>query len=147
MRSVRIANHPDFDSVHANVADDRANLVNYNLRWNHMHGIDAQRVLRGNRGHCCHGMAAKHGHGFDIRLNPRAAAAVGPRDNQNACRRAIGHQDAAALTASQMPSTIRSTCAASSPSAITRITGSVPDGRITKRPLPASSASAFAMTA
>ena len=44
-----------------------------------------------------------------------------------------------AATASQMSSTSRSTIAASSPSAITRISGSVPDLRITSRPRPPSS--------
>ena len=44
-----------------------------------------------------------------------------------------------------MSSTTRSTCAGSSPSAITRISGSVPDLRMTRRPLPSSSASAAAI--
>jgi len=59
----------------------------------------------------------------------------------------LQHQAAAFRTASQIRSTTCSTCARSSPSAITRITGSVPDGRMTSRPLPASSASASAITA
>ena len=45
----------------------------------------------------------------------------------------------AAATAAQMSSTIRSTIAGSSPSAMTRISGSVPDLRITSRPRPSSS--------
>ena len=40
---------------------------------------------------------------------------------------------------SQMSSTTRSTSAASSPSAMTRISGSVPDLRMTRRPVPSSS--------
>ena len=91
MRGVRIANHPDFDRVHANVADDCANLVNHHLRWNHVHRIDAQRILRGNGGHRRHRMAAKHRHRLDIRLNPSAATAVGTGDNQYAGCRAFGH--------------------------------------------------------
>ena len=48
------------------------------------------------------------------------------------------HHAAASWTAAQIASTTASTSPASSPSAMTRITGSVPDGRITRRPLPAS---------
>src|ERR1700712_2471736 len=55
------------------------------------------------------------------------------------------HQAAASVTASQIAATTASTSPASSPSAMTRITGSVPDGRMTRRPLPASCASAPAM--
>ena len=57
------------------------------------------------------------------------------------------HQAAAFRTASQIRSTTRSTWPRSSPSAITRITGSVPDGRMTRRPVPRNSASAVAITA
>src|SRR3546814_15874786 len=47
-------------------------------------------------------------------------------------RERVDIQAAAARTASQIMSTTCSTCPASSPSAITRIRGSVPDGRMTK---------------
>ena len=53
---------------------------------------------------------------------------------------------AAALTASHTRSTTVSTMVGLSPSAMTRITGSVPDGLITRRPLPSSSFSAAEMT-
>src|SRR5690242_19951915 len=58
-----------------------------------------------------------------------------------------GHQAAAFLTASQIESTTRSTSPASSPSAITRIFGSVPDLRITSRPRPSSARSPSAIAA
>src|SRR5690606_472021 len=53
----------------------------------------------------------------------------------------------AGLSASQMLSTIRSIAPAWSPSAMTRILGSVPDFRITSRPRPASAASPSAIAA
>ena len=46
----------------------------------------------------------------------------------------VKHQAAASFTAAQIASTTVSTSPASSPSAMTRITGSVPEGRITRRP-------------
>ena len=109
MRSLGIANHTDFDCVHANVADDGADLIHDHLRRNHVHRIDPKRILRGNRGDRRHCMPPKHGDGFNVRLNSRPAAAVGASDNQNASGSAFVHQDAAALTASHMLSTMRST--------------------------------------
>ena len=64
-----------------------------------------------------------------------------------AVRAHLQHQAAACCTAEQIASTTCSTSVASSPSAMTRITGSVPEGRITSRPLPASCVSASAIWA
>ena len=142
----RISNHTDFYSLHANIAHHGGDLVNDHLRWHHMHRIDTQRVLRSDGRNRGHRVPAEHGYRLDIRLNTSAAAAVGPSDDQYARGCVLRHQAAAALTASHMPSTSRSTCSASSPSAITRMTGSVPDGRMTSLPVPANSASASAIT-
>ena len=84
-----------------------------------MHGIDAKRILRGNRGNRRHRMPAEHRHRLDISLNPRPAAAVGASDKDqdaliraeagNFCRRSSCRRHPA--QASQMLSTIwRSTC-------------------------------------
>jgi hypothetical protein len=78
MRSLGIANHTDFYCVHANVADDGADLIHDHLRRYHVHRIDPKRILRGNRGDRRHCMPPKHGDGFNVRLNSRPAAAVGP---------------------------------------------------------------------
>ncbi len=50
--------------------------------------------------------------------------------------RRVGLQAAASVSASTMPSTTSSTSTLSSPSPMTRITGSVPDGRTIRRPWP-----------
>jgi hypothetical protein len=62
-------------------------------------------------------------------------------DAERSALRGSGHgqrskrnQAAMSVSASTMPSTTSSTSALSSPSPMTRITGSVPDGRITRRP-------------
>src|SRR5262249_23624555 len=52
---------------------------------------------------------------------------------------------AAWVSASTMPSTSSSTRNLSSPSPMTRMTGSVPDGRMTRRPWPLRRVSAFSM--
>src|SRR3546814_9394118 len=82
-------------------------------------------------------MAAHHLHGLEVGLYAGASARIRTRDNQNP---SDGHT--ACRTASQMLSTTSATSVSSSPSAITRISGSVPDLRITSRPVPLSRVSA-----
>src|SRR3546814_1175850 len=49
-----------------------------------MDALHAERVLRGDRGDRGHRVAAEHRHRLDVGLNPGAAAAVGPRNDENA---------------------------------------------------------------
>ena len=183
-------------------------LLQHQLGRHRQHGVDAERVLGGDRGDRGHRVAAEHRHGLDVGLDAGAAAGIGAGDDQDPRRHglnlrapsrrdivraaaptrdrprrvelppqfgqtpssasstqsaqkvhsneqmqrvdAVGRQVAAAalaigphfehqaaFTASQTLSTTRATSLASSPSAITRITGSVPDLRISSRPLAA----------
>ena len=147
------ADHADLDRIDADIARPPRRSGRGHLGRDRMDRADAQRVLRGDRGDRGHRVAAEHGDGLDVGLDPRAAAGIGPGDDQ----------DCAAVDSAVMRRSLRGEivkqprpprrcrrpaarpCAGSSPSAMTRISGSVPDLRITSRPRPPSSLSAAAM--
>ena len=81
------ADHADLHRVDADVADDRVDLREDHLGRNRVDRGDAERVLRGDRGDRGHRVAAEHGDGLDVGLNPRAAARIRAGDDQDAGRR------------------------------------------------------------
>ncbi len=77
--------HADLDRIDADVRRDAVDLREHHVGRHRMDALHAQRVLRGDRGDRRHRMAAEHRDRLDIGLGPRAAAAIRPGDNQNAC--------------------------------------------------------------
>ena len=78
------ADHPDLDRVDADIVDHRVDLRQHHLGRNRMDRGHAERVLRGDRGDRGHRVAAEHGDGLDVGLNPRAAARIRAGDDQDA---------------------------------------------------------------
>ena len=147
-----------------------ARIISAGTGWT---AVTPSGVLRGDRGDRGHRVAAEHGDGLDIRLNPRAAARIRAGDDQDPGRRrhctppSTRPSEAKFSMCTSMAPYARNReqrvhaadwhrrrrcrrpaarpAPASSPSAMTRISGSVPDLRITRRPRPSSSASAAAI--
>jgi hypothetical protein len=86
LRGFRRSDHADLHRIDADVADTAFDLRHDDLRRYRMHRLHAQRILRGDRGNRGHRVAAEHGNGLDIRLDTRAAAAVGPGNDEDARR-------------------------------------------------------------
>ena len=117
-----------------------------------MHAMHAQRVLRRQRGDRRRGKAAQRGDRLDVRLDARAAAGIGAGDDQHPARASDARPPARRgprprRSSRTAESTTSATMALSSPSAITRTSGSVPLSRISTRPVPFSRASASRIAA
>ncbi len=134
---VEAVQHADLDAVGADVGEHHLDLAKDEVRRHVKNGGDARGVLRGQRRHRRRGIAAEGGDRLDVRLDAGTAAGIGTGDDEDAAahrppRRA---QAATARIAVQISSTTTPMRDSSSPSAITRITGSVPEGRMRSRPL------------
>ncbi len=67
-----IMQHPDLDRIHADIVDARGDLLRHHLRRERDDPLDANGILRRDRGDRRHGIAAEHGDGLDIGLNASA---------------------------------------------------------------------------
>ena len=88
------ANHADLHRIHANVGDHRVHLRYNHIGGHRVNGIDAQRVLRGNRRDRRHRMATQSRNRLDVGLYTRTAAAIRPGDDEDAC----GHDASSRLS-------------------------------------------------
>ncbi len=78
------SDHADLHRIDAKIVDYRAHLRNDDIRGYRVDRLHAERVLRGDRGDRGHGMAAEHRDGPDVRLDTRAAARIGPGNDEDA---------------------------------------------------------------
>src|SRR6202048_4687970 len=146
----QIVQHAGLDRIGADVVEHDLDLPPNKLGWDRQNPEYALGVLRSQRGYRGGGVGVEHRHGLNVGLDAGAAAGIGTGDDQHpavhgysaacaepsdAIRGLLSSMPAtASRIASQISSTIAATSSSSSPSAMTRITGSVPDLRITRRP-------------
>ena len=89
--------------------DDRVDLGEDHFGRHRMDGAHAQRVLSGDRGDRGHRVAAEHGDGLDVGLDPGAAAGIRSGNDEDAeAASTVGDRPVTrASTASQISSTSR----------------------------------------
>src|SRR5690349_1714350 len=130
----RRAQHAGLDCVRTNVVEAGENLFTYDRGRYRMDRANGLRVLHGYSGHGRHRIGAKRGSGLDVRLDTGAARIVRARNNEKA--NGLARHAAASSIAEAISLTTALISFSSSPSAITRMTGSVPDLRTRMRPEP-----------
>ena len=154
----RIAQHAGLDRVGADVVQHARRSARDELRRHRVDRVHAQRVLRGQRGDRGRGIGAERGDRLDVGLDARprrrnpTRRSPAPGRSIDAVAHAVGSHDARARSAASAidrrttrPRRVGDHASSSSPSAITRTSGSVPLSRISRRPEPFSDASAAAI--
>ena len=143
------AQHSGLDRISPDIAQHHGHLQAHELRRHRRNSMHAQGILRRERGDGGGGISAERRHGLDVCLDASAAARVGACNDKDAAAYRAGQATSrvAAKIVLQSSATMRSTIASSSPSAITRRTGSVPLMRSSSRPDSPNSASAAEMAA
>src|SRR3546814_5506917 len=117
-----------------------SDLATNDIERDVVNGVNAKRVLHGDRGDRRRRITAKRGDRLDVGLKPRAAATIGSGNDENAASgidhmKIGGHQAAQLSMAEQISPTTARTSFSSSPSPMTRMSGSVPDLRMPRRPV------------
>src|SRR6266536_2788661 len=145
--------HAGLDRVGADIVENHLDLLADELRRYRQDPEDTLGVLRRQRGDRGCGIGIEHHHRLDVGLDAGAASRIGtgydqhPAGHHSAAFSGLGRKGRgwassvpvlAVAIASQISWITVAIRASSSPSAMTRITGSVPDSRITKRPAVAS---------
>src|SRR5208282_3756770 len=125
------------DAIGADVGQHRLDLAAHEIGTDGKNAGNAARVLHRQRGNCRRGVTAQRRYRLDIRLDARAAARIRAGDDQHAAGHSAALSSAcpAAASAAAISSTTEATSDLSSPSAMMRIRGSVPDLRTSRRPL------------
>ena len=75
--------HAGLHHIGTDIAENGGHLTDHKGGGHGAYILHAQRVLRGQSRNSGGGISALRHNGFNIGLNPRAAARVRPRDNQN----------------------------------------------------------------
>ena len=79
----RRTHHANLDCVGGDILKDRTELRREEIRRCLLHGQHARRILRRERRDDAHAVDAVGQHGLEVRLHPRAAAAVATRDREH----------------------------------------------------------------
>src|SRR5579863_1293454 len=148
-----VVQHAGLDRVGADIIEHDLHLLTDEGRIDRQDAVNTLGVLRGQRRDGGRSESAEYRHGLDVGLNTGTAAGVGTGDNQNSAVHSAAWEPAPASSvpceivriASQTSPTTRVSKSSSSPWAITRITGSVPEARMTRRPAAPRRASAAVM--
>ncbi len=77
-----IVQHAGFQAVGADIIEHDRHLLGNEPAVHRMDGVNAQRVLRRQRGNRGHGEAAERAHRLDVGLNAGTAAGIGAGDDQ-----------------------------------------------------------------
>src|SRR4029077_3252734 len=129
--------------VRADVGERAHDLLAHDRGRNEMNSADAGRILRRDRRDRGHGIGAERRRRLNVALNARAAARIRPRDREQSDWR----QAATSWIALTTSLTTARSNDSSSPSAMMRMTGSVPHLRTSRRPEPLRRASPSLMQA
>ena len=87
----RRADHADLHRIDADVGENGVDLRRDEIGGNHLHRLDAERVLRRQRAQDRHAIAAERRKRLDVALAAGAAGRIGAGDRENMGR--IVHKD------------------------------------------------------